>query len=238
MKPVQGILAVALGLALGLTPGVAAADTGNSQFRVQGTVTPAGAGRTKATGLVLDQIIAPPEAFGAAVGEDAAVLHGWRLPPAVARLYRYALAAGWNLKGAPGISDQTAGFIFTGAAGAPIKIGNLQYPAPDGSLVEADDSDPILGLQAFWVFSYWGGTGRSFAAPEAPLPGDDSDWQDLLRPGWNLFSPPYTVTVPARGRVVVVWRWDPATTAYVVVAPGEVLRPLDGYWVFVLDPER
>jgi|GEM_PF-1804506 len=237
MKSESVILVAVLGLALGLALTATAADTVSSQFRVQGTVVPAGAGRTTAPGLVLDQIVAQPEAFGAAAGESGTVLHGWRFPPAVERLYRFALAAGWNLKGAPSTSDQTMGFIFTGAAGAPIKIGHIQYPAPDGSLVEADDTDPVLGLQAFWVFSYWGGTSRPFATPDALQPGDGTDWQDLLRPGWNLFSPPYMVTVPARGRIAVAWRWDPATTAYVVVAPGEVLRPLEGYWVYVLDPE-
>jgi hypothetical protein len=232
------ILAALVGAGLGLASRSAAAETASSQFRVEGTITPAAAGQARGPGLVLDQIVAQPEPFGESAGVAGTVLHGWRFPRAVARLYRYALAAGWSLRGAPGLSDQTTGHVFTGPAGAPIKIGNLQYPSADGAFVQADDSDPILGLQAFWVFSYWGGQGQVFGTPDAHQPGDGTAWQELLQPGWNLFSPPYAVTVPPRGGdIVVVWRWDTATAAYAVVAPGEVMRPLEGYWLFVLDQE-
>jgi hypothetical protein len=216
---------------------VSAQTASSGLFRIEGTGLPAGAGRATGPGRVLDQIIAQPEPFGDSAGAAGTVLHGWRFPPVVERLYRYALAAGWNLKGAPGVSDHTTGHIFTGPAGAPIKIGNIQYPTLDGGFVEADDGDPLLGLQAFWVFSYWGGQGQSFRTPEAHRPDDGVPWQDLLEPGWNLFSPPYMITVPPRGRIVVVWRWDTATAAYVVVAPGQIMLPLQGYWIFVLDQE-
>jgi hypothetical protein len=212
-----------------------AQTTASSRFRVQGTITPAGAGRAANAAGSLYQIVAQPDPLGESRGSVGTTQHGWRLPAVATTLYHYALEAGWNLQGAPGVSDRTAGEIFTGPAGAPIKIGNLQYPSPTGSFVEAADSDPILGLQAFWVFSYWGGRGRTFDTPDAPTPEDGTAWQDLLEPGWNLFSPPYLVSVPPRGSIVVVWRWEPATAAYEVVLPGEEMHPLDGYWIFKLD---
>jgi hypothetical protein len=213
----------------------AGAESASSRYQVEGTVTPAGAGHCANAAVSLYQIVAQPEPLGESSGHVGTVVHGWRLPAVVERLYRYALEAGWNLQGAPGVSDQSTGYVFTGPAGAPIKIGNVQYPATTGSFVEASDSDPILGLQAFWVFSYWGGLGRSFKTPDAPTPDDGPAWQSLLQPGWNLFSPPYTITVPSRGTIVVVWRWDPGTSSYEIVLPGEEMHPLDGYWIFTLD---
>ena len=149
-------------------------------------------------------------------------------------LYRYAIAAGWNLKGAPGPTDAPIGAVFSGASGASIKVGPIQYPTTSGEFVEADDRDPLLGNMAFWVFSYWGGKGQPFASRDAHTPGDGTPWQDLLLPGWNLFSPPYSVTVPPCEEIIVVWRWDPAARAYRVVRPGSTMKPLEGYWVFRL----
>lgn len=221
---------VTIGVALALR----AADTASTTYRVDGNLTPAAGGSVVGASYALHQVVGQPEALGEAHGSLYAVEHGWRIPAPVAQLYRYALEAGWSLKGSPGVSDQTIGTIFTGAAGAPTKVGNLQYANPDGSLVAAADSDPVLDLQAFWVFSYWGGTGQPFAAPEAHQPGDGTHWHELLEPGWNLFSPPYVVTVPPRSTgIVVVWRWDSAAATYELVLPGRNLFPLDGYWIFV-----
>ena len=218
-----------------LTLAVQAQTAAPGLYRVEGTVTPAGAGRSSNAAMSLYQIVAQPEALGESSGSVGTVLYGWRLPAVVERLYRYALEAGWNLQGAPGLSNRSAGEVFTGPAGAPIKIGNIQYPTLSGSFVEAADSDPILGLQAFWVFSYWGGSGRPFDTSDAHTPDDGTAWQDLLQPGWNLFSPPYLVTVPPRGTVVVVWRWNPGAASYEIVPPGNELHPLDGYWIFKRD---
>ena len=220
--------------ALALTLTAAGAESASSRYRVEGTVTPAGAGHTGSAAVAVYQIVAQPDPLGESSGDLGTVVHGWRLPAVAEALYRYALEAGWNLQGAPGVSDRTTGEIFTGPAGAPIKVGGIQYPTTTGAFVEAADSDPILGLQAFWVFSYWGGQGQPFATPEAHTPDDGTAWEDLLRPGWNLFSPPYLVTVPPRGSIVVVWRWDPRTASYQIVLPGGELHPLDGYWVFKL----
>jgi len=227
----RGVAAALVALALAAQ----AQNAASSRYRVEGTVTPAGAGQAANADLTLYQIVAQPDPLGESAGDLGTVVHGWRLPAVAERLYRYALEAGWNLQGAPGISDQTTGVIFTGPAGAPIKIGNIQYAVPGGSFVQAADSDPILGLQAFWVFSYWGGQGQPFATPEAHTPDDGTAWQDLLQPGWNLFSPPYVLTVPPRGRIIVVWRWVPATSSYEIVLPGAEMHPLDGYWIFTLD---
>jgi hypothetical protein len=241
-KPTLAIMAAAVFCLALVTQAQTAAS---SRYRVEGTVIPAGVGRSSHAALTLYQIVAQPELLGDAAGSVGTVLQGWRLPARVERLYRYALEPGWNLQGAPGLSDQSAGYIFSGAGGAPIKIGNLQYLTPTNSFIEADDDDPVLGLQAFWVFSYWGGSGRLFATPDAHTPDDGTAWQDLLQAGWNLFSPPYTVTVPssdavavpASGSIVAVWRWDPASSSYAVVLPGEELHPLAGYWVFKLNTE-
>jgi hypothetical protein len=205
----------------------------SSRYRLEGTVTPAGAGQSGQTGMTVYQIVAQPEPLGESAGNLGMLVHGWRLPAVVEFIYRYVLEPGWNLQGSPGVSDLSTGAVFTGPAGAPIKIGNIQYATPTGSFVQADDSDPLVGLQAFWVFSYWGGRGQPFTTPEAPTPADGSAWQDLLRPGWNLFSPPYMVTVPPRGTIVVVWRWNSATSSYEIVLPGAELQPLVGYWIFV-----
>jgi hypothetical protein len=232
MKRHGRILGCCAGAVLCLALAAVGAESASGRYRLEGTLTPAGAGHAVGVGLTLYQIVAQPDPLGEFTGTVGTLQHGWRLPAKVEPLYHYVLEAGWNLQGAPGVSDRPAGAIFTGPAGAPIKIGNLRYPTPAGSFVEAADRDPILGLQAFWVFSYWGGEGRSFATPEAHTPDDGSAWQDLLQPGWNLFSPPYTVTVPSRGAIVVVWRWNPATTTYEIVPPGTDLRPLEGYWIF------
>ena len=236
-RPTRLTLA-ALAFSLALAGTVAAQSAGSSQYRVEGTVTPAGAGKSAGATLTLDQIVSQPEPLGDSANAQVSVAHGWRLPPTAARLYHYALAAGWNLQGSPGLSEQTAGTIFTGPAGAPIKIGRIQYPRVAGGFVEADDTDPLLALQAFWVFSYWGGQGREFATPEAHEPGDGTPWQDLLQPGWNLFSPPYTVTVPAPGRITIVWRWDPAAGTYRIVESGANLLPLEGYWLYALPAQH
>lgn len=207
-------------------------ETASASYRVEGNLTPVAGGAAGNTSYSVYQVVGQPDILGDASAAGYVVLHGWRIPAAVAQLYRYALEAGWNLKGAPGLSDRSAGEIFTGAAAAPIKVGNIQYAVP-GGLVEAADSDPLLGLQAFWVFSYWGGTGQWFSTPEAHTPGDGTPWRSLLQPGWNLFSPPYAVTVPPRGTgIVVVWHWVPATSSYEVILPGQNLLPLEGYWVF------
>lgn len=233
-KPIMAIVGVAV---FCLALAVQAQTAASSRYRVEGTVTPAGAGRSSQAALLLYQIVAQPEPLGDAAGSVGTVLQGWRLPAPVEPSYRYTLQAGWNLQGAPGDSDQTTGQVFTGSGGAPIKVGNIQYLTPADTLIEADDADPIVGLQAFWVFSYWGGSGRLFATPEAHTPDDGTAWQDLLQYGWNLFSPPYTVAVPSRGSIVAAWRWDAATASYEVVPPGAELRPLEGYWILKISED-
>lgn len=212
-----------------------AAETASAGYRVDGTVTPAAGGGLGCASYGLYHLLGQPEPLGEASAPGQTILHGWRIPPIAVQLYRYDLEAGWSLRGSPGVSDQAIGPIFTGIAGAPIKVGNILYAGIDGSFVPAADSDPLIELRAFWVFSYWGGSGQTFTATDAPTPGAGTSWLDLLQPGWNLFSPPYVVTVPPRSSsgIVVVWRWDPTSAAYEVVLPGRNLVPLEGYWVFV-----
>ena len=226
----KGGMALLVCLALGTV--LSAADIGSSQFRVRGNVLSAAGGRTAGSQVGVEQILGQAEPLGVSRGSGSVLFHGWRIPPVVALLYRYALQGGWNLRGSPGISDRSIGEIFVGPAGAPIKIGNVQYADVDGNIVEADDADPLLANLAFWVFSYWGGESAPFDTPDAPRPGEGPSWLDELDDGWNLFSPPYHVTVPAFAHVAVVWRWNSATSSYELMLPGMIMRPLEGYWLF------
>ncbi|MBN2452395.1 MAG: hypothetical protein JXR77_18560 [Lentisphaeria bacterium] len=201
-------------------------------FRIDSDPVPAGAGASSTGAHGLRSLVGQPDAVGDAAGQALKIAHGWRIPAVVEMLRRYALDAGWNLKGSPGLSDQPIGVIFTGAGGAPIKIGNVMYPTPTGDCVEAADSDPLLANLAFWTFSYWGGTGSPFGTPDAQRPEDGTHWLDTIGPGWTLYSPPYHVSIPLDGDIPVVWRWDPAARAYHPLLPGAILLPLEGYWIF------
>lgn len=225
------LLAGALGVLA--TPSATAAEAG--RYRVTGSLSATGDSTASGDGYRLQQVVGGGAA-GVVNAAGSRVYHGWRLETPAPLRYRFLLEPGWNLCGTPGISDASIAQVFRGAAGAPIKVGGVQYRASDGSLVTPAEADPLLAQEAFWVFSYWGGLGEPFYALEAPLPDDGSRWQDGLQPGWNFYSPPYLVTVPGPdtvSRIVSVWRWDPSAEAYVPVLPRQLLEPLQGYWVFV-----
>ncbi len=230
-RPSAAILAGTLSVLAGLA--VTAAEAG--RYRVAGGIAAAGDGTASGGGYRLQYVVGTGTA-GVGNAANRRVEHGWRLETPAPLRYRYRLEPGWNLCGAPGVSDASIATVFRGAAGAPIKVGGIQYLAADGSLVTPAEADPLLAREAFWVFSYWGGLGEPFYALDAPLPDDGSRWQDALRPGWNFHSPPYVVSVPSPGaasRILSVWRWDPAEAAYVPMLPLQLLEPLQGYWIFV-----
>ncbi|NLF17400.1 MAG: hypothetical protein GX595_09095 [Lentisphaerae bacterium] len=224
------ILAGALVLA-----GLAATAAEAGRYHVTGSIAAAGDGSASGGGYRLQYVVGAGTA-GAGNAASRRVEHGWRLETPAPLRYRFRLEPGWNLCGAPGISDASIASIFRGAAGAPIKVGGVQYHAADGSLVTPAEADPLLAQESFWVFSYWGGLGEPFYAVDAPQPDDGSRWQDALQPGWNLYSPPYVVTVPGPAdgsRIISVWRWDPAAALYEPVLSPRLLEPLQGYWIFV-----
>jgi hypothetical protein len=216
-------------LALSCTVGAWGADnTANSGYRVDAwTVSTAGGNMTgeqhRVTAVGSQACPAGRCAFDTRQLES-----GYAIPEVVVQLLQFALSPGWNLKGAPGATARTTDEIFRGAAGAPVKVGNIRYwDAELQDYVEGDDADPLVGRWGFWVFSYWGGQSR----PSETLADPVTSWVDDLLEGWNLYSPPYYVTVPQNNDVLVVWRWNAVDGSYELVYPGQNLIPGHGYWI-------
>jgi hypothetical protein len=207
---------------------LSAIESGNTRYRLSGR-TPAAAGGVNSSGARrLTSIVGQPGPVGRCAGSQHTLQSGFQLPDVMRRLLQFALEPGWNLKGAPGATARTTDEVFRGAAGAPVKVGNIRYwNAESQEYAEGNDADPLVGGWGFWVFSYWGGKSREFAfAAEDRFP-----WEDELRPGWNLYSPPFQVTVPGGTDLLVVWKWNAALGSYELVYPGQNLVAGEGYWI-------
>jgi hypothetical protein len=217
-------------LALGVVAGTLAARAdGASRYRVSGWTWSAGGGTATGTSRGATSIAGTPNPAGRCAAGRYQAESGFALPGVMRRLLRFALAPGWNLKGAPGATDGTIDDIFRGAAGAPVKVGAIRYwNAETNEYEDGVGADPLVGGWGFWVFSYWGGESRTFEyADEARFP-----WEEALRPGWNLYSPPCYVTVPRNNAdLLAVWQWHAGLGAYEPVYPGHNLIPGEGYWI-------
>ena len=172
-----------------------------------------------------------PVQAGRTVSASYVLESGARLPEGVARLLHYALSSGWQLLGAPGVSDRTTGEIFVGAAGASVKVGPIQYYNCMTLRYERGSNDePIRAREGFWLFSYWGGESRTFAAAsEVAAAG----WLEEIPVGrWVLYSPPGKIILPALDGVTV-YAWNTLTQSYgEPLEAGDELLPLHGYWVY------
>lgn len=231
IDPIRHPLAVAgvlFGLAACLPRVCDAEGTANPGYRIDAWTVSSGGGRTAGDRNRVSGIgcqTAPGGRCAVGVRE----LHsGYAIPDVVLRMLQFTLAPGWNLKGAPGATHLTTDEIFRGAAAAPIKLGNIRYwDAELQEYVEGDDADPLVGRWGFWVFSYWGGQSRQAETADDAA----AHWVDELLLGWNLYSPPYYVTVPQDDDVLVVWRWNAVLGSYELVYPGQNLIPGHGYWI-------
>lgn len=153
------------------------------------------------------------------------------VPPLVSRILRYTLITGWNMKGSPVDSNETVGDTFTGDHGYPVKAGDLYAwqsgsRRDSGAYVTRSTEDTLLANEGFWVFSLWGGTGQEFSGSRGSRP----PLADQLEDGWNLYSPTDTMVLPEG--FPAVFRWDAQQQVYRSVPPGELLFPLQAYWIF------
>ena len=197
-------------------------SSANSAYRVHGWTLSASGGRIANGSHRLSCVAGESTPEGGCGGGLHDLWSGYSVPGIVRRLMQFALAPGWNLKGSPGATDLTIEEIFRGASGAPIKVGDIRYwDAALQEYADGDDADPLVGGWGFWVFSYWGGEGRAFESADAR----EVRWTEELLDGWNLYTPPFHVTVPSGMDILVVWRWDADAGAYELVYPGQNLFP-------------
>jgi hypothetical protein len=221
-------------LGAGMSVGVAAQELSSPNYRIPTSGFATAGGNATSGSFRLESSAGEAAPVGQVAGEQFQATAGAEvpapLPEKVARILRMVLKSGWNMKGSPVLSDKTVGAIFRGDKGYPIKIGNLYYyqSGREAGYVESDDADPLPPNLGFWVFSYWGGTSREFSGED----GSNAELVEQLEPGWNLYTPTRYVTVPQRGEIAVVWRWDAEAQCYVGVDPGENLVPLEGYWIY------
>lgn len=224
MKPPISLCLLALGLVL-----VPAVARGQAGVRVQGTIAaiagPAAGGTVHALNLGGE-----PAPAGAAAGESYTLFSGFRIPAEVEDIMQYTLSAGWHILGSPGVSDLTVGEIFVGRAGAPIKVGPLQYYNHETMrYVAAGDGSQLPARRGFWLFSYWGGQSRAFAASGRIAP---RDWLGEIPYGaWVLYSPPGKIVLPDEPGLTV-FGWDAQLQTYEPLGPGDTIEPLRGYWVY------
>lgn len=171
---------------------------------------------------------APP--IGTAASTSYTLFSGSRIPAEVERILQYTLAAGWNVLGAPGTTDTSAGEIFVGRNGGTIKVGPIQYfDSTYLRYVQAADTAQLLPRQGFWLFSYWGGSSQTFTAPPHIAV---RDWLDEIPRGtWVLYSPPGKIVL-GDNRNLTVYGWNTAAQNYELLSGGDMIEPLRGYWVY------
>lgn len=146
--------------------------------------------------------------------------------------FRFALHPGWNLRACPMRPQETVGELFAGPAGHPIKVGAL-FAWDGNDYTTVPDSHVLTPTQGFWVYSYWGGTGRA-ATPAAPP--YRTLLVDELHAGWNLFGPSQLSSLPSPATGVhAAWRWDTGNQRYVKLASGALLHPGQAYWIYRSD---
>lgn len=213
-------------LALVLTAGIARGQAG---LRLQGTIAAIAGPAAGETVQALNQGGEPSPA-GIAAGESYTLFSGFRLPAEVEDILQYSLSAGWHMLGSPGVSDLTAGGIFVGRAGAPIKVGPLQYYNHETlRYVSAGDSSQLAARRGFWLFSYWGGQSRAFTVSNRIAP---RDWlKEIPYGAWVLYSPPGKIVLPDEPGLTV-FGWNAQLQAYEPLGPGDAIEPLRGYWVY------
>jgi hypothetical protein len=167
---------------------------------------------------------------GMAASASYTLFSGCRLPGEVEEILQYTLSAGWHILGSPGTSDISAGEVFVGRGGAPIRVGPLQYYNYETMrYVSAADSNLLVARRGFWVFSYWGGESRAFTASNRIAV---RDWLTEIPFGaWVLYSPPGNIVLPQEAGLTV-FGWNAELQAYEQLLPGDTIEPLRGYWVY------
>lgn len=207
---------------------VAGASSWADGYSVEHGCPVGGCGAVAGTGVQLRGAVAPATVAGQCSSTSMQLdSRNVAAQTLVDRIVRFALAAGWNLKGAPMDTSATVGEIFTGPAGYPLKVGELY--AWSGSAYEAiPDSAPLAGEQGFWVYSYWGGESQ----PVSRVKSERGSLEESLEVGWNLYSPPHHMNRPeSEDHVVSAWRWDPTIWQYVEIPPGDPMLPGQAYWL-------
>lgn len=202
-----------------------------SGFRVTGTPRPAGTLTTSRSGQAMSARVGA--ASQPTRSPSQTIIPGVPHPGSSAMsAFRCVLDAGWNLRSFPFSPRETIGDLLVGAAGYPIKVGNL-YTWSGGAYDEVADADHVAHNLGFWVYSYWGGEARP-ATPTATVPRQLL--VDQLVHGWNLFGPSEYVSLPSdRSEIRAAWEWDSQNQVYVQLEPTSLLYPGKAYWLFRQD---
>lgn len=128
---------------------------------------------------------------------------------------------GWNMVGTALMTDTACEALFASERRQRSAAGQFYtWNADQSKLAPVINLCPEIGL---WHYS-------AEAAMSAEFSGLPADGRITLRAGWNLVSPAIDCPAPANA-----WLWCPGKGTYTRVAPGEVLHPGIGYWLY--DPE-
>ena len=137
------------------------------------------------------------------------------------------LSPGWNLVGIPLMASETVGELMSRGdreAGAGVwawSWGGVHYEA-----VGADDwLNPERG---YWL---WSGSQEEVTLEVRGIPADGIF---SLRTGWNLVSPPASISAEElSAEISDVWGWSGSGKRYERVTLEALLTPGGGYWVYL-----
>ncbi len=136
----------------------------------------------------------------------------------------FTLQAGWNLIGIPVVTTQTIAELFLPTR-ARAGVKTLWY-WENGTYVAADVRGVLNPERAYWVHAE---SERTLA----PVSGLAADGLVQLSAGWNAVSP--VRTGPVAGTLLrrhPVWAWEGAGGRYRQIASDDLLRRLEGYWIW------
>ena len=138
------------------------------------------------------------------------------------------LAEGWNLVGSGVMSRQSVDEIFAGSVYASGGV-DVVWHWNDERYEIWPLNEPLSPERGYCVYS-------SAVQTTVSIAGVRADGVMMLKPGWNLVSPPSDSVMPAVGGMPgKAWRLNDNT--YQVVASGDLLKAGQGYWIFVQSPE-
>jgi gluconokinase len=122
------------------------------------------------------------------------------------------------------VNSPTWGQIMADVLGRPVTLSRAEEASARGAA--------LLALEALGILSDIAAAPDLLGAEEPRTFMLLALNEDELRPGWNLYSPPFQVTVPGGGTdLLVVWKWNAALGSYELVYPGQNLVAGEGYWI-------
>ncbi len=144
-----------------------------------------------------------------------------------ANSYEFQLAQGWNLLGSPVNSTTSAQDIFKDSENRQVIRPSLFYWDRNASLYSEDDlSGNLIEQTAFWAYGNATNTSTSFSG------SGEMGAMTGLNTGWNLYSP--ATYHPYPSGAMAIWQWNSEAQHYDQLTGGELLEPLKGYWVFMM----